>query len=872
MSRTVHENSRQDQKSGKKRKESHPQFSGKQKKRIFRNNNREVIRELAMDNYNAHKTRNFMAVLAIVLTTILITAVLTVGFSWTSTIVNYGESAPGPGCQGSIHITKDKAEKVKELPQAEWADYIQKCTDTPLRNKEFTGMTVWLMSPEQSYYQHNFINLLDGHYPEKGTEVLISDTMVKRLGYENPVGQKLSLSMLLGEEENQKEINLPFTICGYFKNPLIAIENIYDEIYTTEDFMKVHNPAQLEKPGDVYVNLNNLNPFLLKSDVPDKLSEINDLVGGAGFGTKNTNTLTNQVLGIFPALLLVLLIICSGYFLIYNVFYISVAADIRWFGMMKTIGTTPGQLKEILMVQIKRLALIGIVIGVIFGYLIGNKLGPGIMANTIYGQFYEAQNMLLVFLIGACFSWMTVYLSARKSLKMAAAISPVEAARYTPKRKKNLFTVLSLALSGIVFMVACNAALGYSVPHMVDRYNQEDVQIFHKAEHWDIGGEKYQPLDFGLVEQLKKLPYVSKVDVIYMARTQPDYVDYAEGRVYDTSRAQIKPEGKLKKWMDTIKETTGFYYTNQPDDESGDVRLKVMGLPVDRLKKNEAYMNLLDGVFDEEKFASGDYIIWRDPWEAQDMEQSIVEKNRLRTGDEITLNLYNDVTKTYYKKKVTILATVKDGDMYGTSDFTISNIIMPDTLFCQVYPDWKDRIASIQIKTSHELGKTESEEINRLVADTHSTQLQITSRYQTRVEQKDSKCTMELIGLFLASLLGIIGVSNVINTITSDVFARKLELAALQSIGMTKKQLFRMLFADSMKFSGAALLIILPAGGILSKLITENPIFTGFSMSWFFISGIGMVLIVIGVDLLVTAILVKELNKKSIVERLREIE
>ena len=49
------------------------------------------------------------------------------------------------------------------------------------------------------------------------------------------------------------------------------------------------------------------------------------------------------------------------------------------------------------------------------------------------------------------------------------------------------------------------------------------------------------------------------------------------------------------------------------------------------------------------------------------------------------------------------------------------------------------------------------------------------------------------IGFFLAALLGIIGISNLINTIASDVFSRKIELASMQSIGMTKKQLWAML-------------------------------------------------------------------------------
>ena len=77
----------------------------------------------------------------------------------------------------------------------------------------------------------------------------------------------------------------------------------------------------------------------------------------------------------------------------------------------------------------------------------------------------------LIFCAGAVFSWITVYISAHRSLKIASRISPVEAAKYTPKKRKNLFTILSFALSGIMFMAASNVTLGYSVDKMIQRYN-----------------------------------------------------------------------------------------------------------------------------------------------------------------------------------------------------------------------------------------------------------------------------------------------------------------------------------------------------------------------------------------------------------------
>lgn len=120
--------------------------------------------------------------------------------------------------------------------------------------------------------------------------------------------------------------------------------------------------------------------------------------------------------------------------------------------------------------------------------------------------------------------------------------------------------------------------------------------------------------------------------------------------------------------------------------------------------------------------------------------------------------------------------------------------------------------------------------------------------------------------------MGIIGVSNLINTITSDVFSRKIEFAAMQSIGMTRKQLFGMLLFDTEKFISISVVLMLFLGGIMSYLVTQNPLFTGFNGRIFLVTAAGLLLLVLGICVILTWMLVRILNQKSVVERLREIE
>ena len=88
---------------------------------------------------------------------------------------------------------------------------------------------------------------------------------------------------------------------------------------------------------------------------------------------------------------------------------------------------------------------------------------------------------------------------------------------------------------------------------------------------------------------------------------------------------------------------------------------------------------------------------------------------------------------------------------------------------------------------------------------------------------------------------------------------------------MTKRQLGRLLMMDSAKYCGAALVIMLPVGGYLAKLLAENSLFTGFNAVLFVQSALAVTVILLAVCLVLAAILVWVLNRRSIVERLREI-
>ncbi len=206
------------------------------------------------------------------------------------------------------------------------------------------------------------------------------------------------------------------------------------------------------------------------------------------------------------------LIVFTGYLIIYNVFQISVAGDIRFYGLLKTIGTTPRQLKRIIRHQALALCLVGIPLGLGLGWLLGAKLTPVIIA-----RLNGIQNIVsvrpVIFLGAAVFSLLTVLLSCARPGRMAARVSPIEAVRYTEgrtggsakqrrashgvsiprmawanlgrSRSKTLVTVLSLALAVVLLSVSTTFTGGFDM----DKYLRDSVCDFQLADasHFQTG-------------------------------------------------------------------------------------------------------------------------------------------------------------------------------------------------------------------------------------------------------------------------------------------------------------------------------------------------------------------------------------------------
>ncbi len=857
---------------------------------MFQNSNVKLEKELAVEDYKAHPVRNRIAVLAVALTTILLVVVFFVGLGMVKTVTLAMGAAPGPGADGNVILGDEEVlERVRALPQVEWAAWARRCSTTYLHNREFNGLDVRLFAADEVHYEKNMISLMKGKYPENADEILLSDTLSERLGLEQETGIVYPLKVVVQGEDGETEKEILMTVCGYYNNPLRNVKDVYEEIYTGADFIGTYNPHIARGFDSIYVKLNNLDFFRFGYDKDEKLLEVMELAGGNG-GRYKSSDMTAWV--IIPVFLIACCIMFCGYFFIYNVFDISVVNDIRFYGELKTIGMTSGQLRRMLSWQKNRIAFFGIVIGGLAGYGVGRLAGKKLVDTFADGiaAYYQPAGFVETFIISAAFAWVTVFISTMKPFLRACNISPVEAARYRGKRKKGIFSIVSFALSGILFLAVYTLSMGYRVEEMMERYHETDFRIYHRASLWGQD-EAYQPVSRNLVQKLEGLDFTENFRIYYLARTKPDYYEEylsATGSYsYMPSTAEITRDGELARDMeaynkkleeDGVDFNSSMYYDGFAENGRGNLRVKVLGIVPEYLPAEEKYHMVLEGTLDAEEFAKGGYMIYQRSGQGQAAAAGEGMEYQVHAGDEITVTFYDDAADRYVEKELTVMAIIAKDDMFGTGNISDAHIILDDAAFRSIYSDYENLAARISFDVSEktENGETilngeQYETVRNIMEEDGNLQLSLDSKYRTGIEFAETKKTITVFGIFLAAVVGLIGISNMVNTVTTDVMARRLEYASMQSIGMTKKQMEKDIFLKYAHYIFIAMGLAAAAGAALTYMLAATPSFTGFSIPAFLQALIMFAVFSILLCAWMARLLTGTMNRKSIVERLREV-
>lgn len=588
-----------------------------------------------------------------------------------------------------------------------------------------------------------------------------------------------------------------------------------------------------------------------------------------------------------------LLILLTGYLIIYNVFQISVMKDIRYYGLLKTVGTTGRQMKQILHRQAWRLALYGIPAGLVLGFLAGKMLVPSFMALSSYeGDQTGVSLNPFIFLGAAAFSILTIFISIRKPAEMASRVSPVEAVRYTEgmeyagrkrkgkeklkkstdggkiyrmafsnlarNKKKTVVVILSLSLSVILLNSVFTVTSSFDMDTFLKKFVTSDFLI---------GNAKYFGLDHYWGRSLEDIGKENLTESFIAACEEQD--GFADGgRIYGTgtvgleAASWIMPE-KLKKNEDGEYCPWHEDEPMRPDKNGilGDVML--YGLERFPLGEAEVYEGESDVEKLWEKLSTGKYLLYAAP--VDDNGKVETEWIKHQVGDKITL-VMEDKTRREFE----ILAVIKE-NYFGLTCRASSEFSYYTTA------DVFKEMASDQFLMSYAFDTEDDkeEEFSRYV-EQYTTKQEPLMDYESKKQWVDDFSGMKnlivLVGGMLTLVIGIIGILNFINSILTGIVTRQKEFAMMESIGMTKKQLTRMLIYEGLYYAGITIVTSLVMGSLFSLTVVRALSGGMWFMKYHFVIRpmllVFPVLLILGV--VVPVIAGRSQRKVSLIERIRQ--
>lgn len=834
----------------------------------FENNNKEIIKKITNRSLKTNKIRNTFAIMAIVLTTFMISSVFSIGISFAKNYKTMNLRLQGTTANVSLsNPTDNQIDKIKSLGLSNSIGYEINVGRVSLDTLSENRTKILIKYLNKDNYEKQVspaISDIKGNYPTKENEIMASKKALEFLGESDAkIGDTIKVPCNI----DGKIINKEFILSGYYTNYALVQDS--GNLFVSEKFANKNN-VTLEDNGALYISLKPKD----KSTAPDILEKEVSLNKNQEFlfSSDISNNLSDTVLSTMAIIVIIsLFIVLSGYLLIYNVLYIAVNKDITFYGMLKTIGTSPKQIKKIVKGQALKLSLIGIPLGLLLGAIVSFLIVPLAMGTLFAGAEASAMPRYvsfnpIIFIGAGIFSLVTVMISCKKPAKIAGNISPIESLRYsgsTPKKQKknrsttkgsklykmawyNVFrekkraiiVFLSLFMGIITFLSVNTFLNSISVESYIDRYVKNDFLIQSVEGNDD-------KIDSDFINKIKDMKGVNNISLSKSSNLQ-----------LDMSKDVLLPalENIYERFGNTREDLNE--YLNAVSEDPSLLQASVIGIDDNLIERlNEE----LEDKIDVEAFKKGNVAI-ADSWYYPENYKSI-------KGDIIIRNPKDNKSKTFNMKVVgdtsELLPPGLDAPL-GIPTIYISNSVLEKL----------DNYAVNYILNINVDKKYESKINKDLKALSKARGLWFESKSEKTEEFNKSQMVMNILGGGIAVILILIGILNFINVMITGVNIRLKEFAIMESIGMTKKQIKMMLTYEGLYYALVTTGFILTLGigiiygiGELSKNIADYAAFVFPTTAL-----VALIIVILAVCLITPAIVFKVSTKKSVTERLREIE
>ena len=789
-----------------------------------------TLTNLVKGNLKSSKAKSVLICITIMLTTTLLTSVGIICNNWLKT--NKAATIEYSGSFEGIYkrVNKDKLDIIKNNASIDQYG-IYKAIGT----SQYEDSNLGLIYADNTIKNMANIKFEDGTMPEKENEIAIESGYLNLLNNGAKIGDKIKLSYesLSTGEIKEKE----FILSGILQTSDISkAQKSYSAIISKSYF--VSEEVDENTKYNVYINI--VKPKKLTADeVKESILSIAKNMGIEEYDVRintdyiNASNPDPQVIA--GGIVVALIIILSSMLVIYSIFYVSVINKVHEYGKLRAVGATKRQIRKIILREGFILSCISIPLGIAIGYLIGQV----VILKALKMDRYGVGGMNIFIAIGvAVITVISVLLSLLKPMKMACNISPVEAMRYdgndskqkkrkgyeeinlkkitfanlSRNKKRTVITLLCLSLSGILFIVASTIMNCMNPENMAKDHSLGDITVYLDNYDWNEDGSNnlydIQANNPLGKEMCERLENIPGVKKINMEKSAWASIDIGAGEK-------------------NLEDIQGF----------------------DKEFYDELSEHLVEGEINKEALESGEGLVYTHP--------SYAKEIGIKVGSTQVITIYDG--KDSYKKEFTVLALV---DIGGAS------IRIPESVMDSLIKT--DTTIRVGLEIKKDMLKSVEEEIKNIIDnDEYLSYGTLEDSIET---YKKSMAITSVLIYSLVIIIGVIGLMNLINTMITSIITRKRELGILQAIGLSDKQLVKMLQIEGLFYTVGTLLITLTLGNILgyiAVIIFRN---TGASYAIYdypLTQTIIMIVAITLVQILITYMVTNNFKKDSLVDRIR---
>ena len=831
---------------------------------LFGNNNRPVLKLLAKRSLKAQK--NTIAVLAIMLATLLFTSLFTIAISLQTAMQESNMRTTGTSAHAGI----------KRLS---WEEYEKLSSDTGIKDigysiiignavgDDFNKTPTELRYGDETYSELTFNTPDTGHLPEQKNEIATSRIVLDAMGLPDKVGTQMELTFTT----DTNTFTDTFTLCGIWDGDAVAYRQtmLLSKKYTEQVAPVIHGETDGTTPpvGTGYIDAVMMMPTAWNIEKQalevtskyglDERVSINDAYGMA----------TVSLSSMLPLVTGIAVIFIAGYLLIYNVFYISIAQDIRFYGMLKTLGTTARQIRKIVYKKAIKLSLMGIPIGLLLGWPIGRLLLPAIV-NMLTDDIRIVTTVNpLIFLVAIVFSAITVFISCQKPAILAAKVSPMEALHYieqaggkkkqrrskhistmmmaknnlTRNKKKVMIVTLSFALSIVLLNSVYTYVTSFDFDKFVADFSLTDFTVSDTTVINNYAPYNTANVSQDFISQAESLNGLEDIGNIYLWTSKQPLSENDLARLQELSASSSDIANELENYR--VRQEHGVNVYGLDD------------FPAE-------YVQVLDGELNTEQWKAGTGV-YVTPLRMMGDGSLCLYK----PGDQISVTQLDGTNKVY-----DVLAVVSIPSALQTPlqvDMGLDYIFPTNELLENMVSADQSAMKTIfNVDEEHQLA---TENWLKNYTTNTDTALDYLSKVTLR-QTFDGMINMyRLVGGALCAILALIGILNFINSMTTSILSRYREIAMLQSVGMTGRQVKQMLIYEGIGYSilglfGSLILSVIASLTVVRMMGAELTYFTWhFTLLPVFLCIIPLILI----TAIVPLVCYNKMAQKTVVDRLR---